>query len=208
MARILGRSALNFPNSDAAEIHGPRSEDADKAVAAVIDHARTFVAANGKVSRTSVYIGVSKNNSSHRNPWQSQIQVSPKPGGGGIGAAHTHTHTHTHARTHTHSYTLAQFNRKNYFLGFYAVEADAAAARDVVAKVLGSPLNFKKPRKITGQRSKGADPAVADAVKAANAFVLGNSTLWCFLTKKSSKFLTVTPTLSLDDPSRRQIPFC
>ena len=28
------------------------------------------------------------------------------------------------------------------------------------------------------------------------------------LTKKSSKFLTVTPTLSLDDPSRRQIPFC
>ena len=54
------------------------------------------------------------------------------------------------------------------------MEADAAAARDMVAKVIGYPLNFKKSRKPTGQRSKGADQAVADAVKAANAFVLGN----------------------------------
>ena len=79
------------------------------------------------------------------------------------------TLAHPHTRTHT------QFNHKTYGLGTYAVEADAAAARDVVATVLGSPLNFKKPRKITGQRSKGADQAVADAVKAANAFMLGNS---------------------------------
>ena len=63
-----------------------------------------------------------------------------------------------------------------YWLGCYAVEADAAAARDVVAKVLGFPLNFKKPQKITGQRSKGADQAVADAVKATKSFLLGNST--------------------------------
>ena len=69
-----------------------------------------------------------------------------------------------------------QYNRKQYALGLYAVEADAAEARDAVAKVLGYPLNFEKPRKITGQRSKGADQAVADAVQAANAFVLGNST--------------------------------
>ena len=73
-----------------------------------------------------------------------------------------HTCTHTPTRTHPHT----QFKHKRYPLGYYAVEADAAAARDVVAKVLGSPLNFKKPRKITGQRSKGADQAVADAVKA------------------------------------------
>ena len=46
----------------------------------------------------------------------------------------------------------------------------------MVAKVLGHRLNFKKPRKITGQRSKGADQAVAGAVKAANSFLLGNST--------------------------------
>ena len=57
--------------------------------------------------------------------------------------------------------------------GSYKAEEDAAAARDVVAKILGYPLNFKKPRKIQGQRSKGADQAVLDAVNAANAFVLG-----------------------------------
>ena len=74
-----------------------------------------------------------------------------------------------HAQTRTHT----QINHKTYFLGHYAVEADAAAARDLVAKVLGYPLNFKKPRKITGQRSKGAERRVADTVKAANAFVLG-----------------------------------
>ena len=61
-----------------------------------------------------------------------------------------------------------------YWLGQYAVEADAAAARDVVAKVLGHPLNFKKPRKLTGQRSKGADQRVADAVKATNALMKCN----------------------------------
>ena len=82
-----------------------------------------------------------------------------------------HTCTHTPTRTHPHT----QFNHKRYCLGSYAVEADAAAARDVVATVLGSPLNFKKPRKITGQRTVGADHAVADAVKAANDFVLGIS---------------------------------
>ena len=96
-----------------------------------------------------------------------------------------HTYTHTPTRTHPHT----QFNHQRYPLGYYAVEADAAAARDVVAKVLGSPLNIKKPRKITGQRSKGADQAVADAVKAANAFVIGTSTtfgvFWQVSHKKS-----------------------
>ena len=82
-----------------------------------------------------------------------------------------HTCTYTPTRTHPHT----QLNQKQYHLGHYAVEADAAAARDVVATVLGSPLNIKKPRKITGQRTKRADQAVADAVKAANAFMLGNS---------------------------------
>ena len=40
MARILGRSGLNFPNSDALEIHGWRSEGADEAVAAAVEAAR------------------------------------------------------------------------------------------------------------------------------------------------------------------------
>ena len=78
-------------------------------------------------------------------------------------------------RASTHTPTPTQFNHKQYCLGSYAVEADAAAARDVLATVLGSPLNLKKPRKITGQKAMGADHAVADAVKAANAFMLGNS---------------------------------
>jgi len=97
--------------------------------------------------------------------------------------AHTYARTrapHTHTHTHTHS----QINCKHYCLGRYAVEADAAAARDLVAKVLGYSLNFTKPRKVTGQRSEGADQAVADAVKAANAFVLGNSKKFGFFGKK------------------------
>ena len=52
--------------------------------------------------------------------------------------------------------THTQFNETAWNLGRFAVEADAAAARDSVAKVIGYRLNFKKPRKITGQRSNGA----------------------------------------------------
>ena len=83
--------------------------------------------------------------------------------------AHTHKHTYTHPLSHAHT----QFNHNYRGLGQYAVEADAAAARDAVAKVLGCPLNFKKPRIIMGSRTEGADRAVAYAVKAANAFMLG-----------------------------------
>ena len=75
--------------------------------------------------------------------------------------------TRTHApHTHTHTHAQPQINYTHYRRGYYAVEADAATARDLVAKVLGSRLNFTKPRKVTGQRSEGADQAVADAVKA------------------------------------------
>ena len=87
--------------------------------------------------------------------------------------------TNARARAHTHRHILTQINGKLCLLGHYAVEADAAAARDVVAKVLAYPLNFNEPREITGQRSKGADQAVADAVKAANAFLLGDSFFFC-----------------------------
>ena len=52
----------------------------------------------------------------------------------------------------------------------YAVEDDAAAARDVIAKVLEYPFNFKK-----GRRTRGADQGFPAAVEAVNAFVLGNS---------------------------------
>ena len=78
VARILGRSGLNFPNSDALEIHGWRSEGADKAVAAAVEAARSFVAANGKESQTSMYTGVSKVKSCKTCPWMSYIRVSCK----------------------------------------------------------------------------------------------------------------------------------
>ena len=78
-------------------------------------------------------------------------------------------------RTLTHAHTHAQIKNKSHGLGTYAVQEDAAAARDVIAKVLGRPLNFQKPREITGQRSKNSETRVADAAKAANAFVLGSN---------------------------------
>ena len=59
------------------EIHGWRSKGADNAVAAAVEAARAFVAANGKVSQTSIYIGVYKN-PSHPLPWKSEITVSSK----------------------------------------------------------------------------------------------------------------------------------
>ena len=174
VARILGRlETLNFPNSDALEISGSRSKDADKAVAAGVEAARTFMAAGGN-KQTSVYIGVcnrqkyvKKNplKNPPKNPWASQVEVSSQ-NVGGIRSAHTPTCTRTPMHAHT------QFNQKQWNLGQYAVEEDAAAARDIVAKVLGHPLNFKKPRKITGRKSKGSEGRLADAVKAANALML------------------------------------
>ena len=62
----------------------------------------------------------------------------------------------------------------------------------MVAKVLGHRLNFKKTRKITGQRSKSADKLVADAIKAANALVLGNSMTFICVGKQVTKILTKT----------------
>ena len=110
-----------------------------------------------------------------------------------------HTCTHTPTRTHPHT----QFNQKQYHLGNYAFEADAAAARDVVATVLGHRLNFKKPRKITGQRAMGAEQAVADAVKAANALMLGNSFTVGGVWQPShqNRILTTTPHHAPTTPS-------
>ena len=82
VARILGNSNLNFPNSDAVRIHGPRSVGADKAVAAAVEAARTFVAAGGN-NQISAYIGgrASEYTGVHRQRisgnWLSQIRVSP-----------------------------------------------------------------------------------------------------------------------------------
>ena len=76
MARIPGRSDLNFPNSDALEIHGWRSKGADNAVAAAVEDARAFVAAGGN-NQTSIYIGVFKNPSLPL-PCKSGIKVSSK----------------------------------------------------------------------------------------------------------------------------------
>ena len=68
-------------------------------------------------------------------------------------------------RAHTHIFTHTQFNYKEWHLGYYAIEVHATAARDVVAKVLGYHLNFKEPRKITGQRSIGASCQCATCVQ-------------------------------------------
>ena len=78
VARILGRTYLNFPNSDALEVTGWRSEGADKAVAAAVEAARTFVAAGGTVIQTSIYLGVSKDEQCPKKTWRSQITVSSK----------------------------------------------------------------------------------------------------------------------------------
>ena len=106
VARILGRSGLNFPNSDALEITGPRSEGADKAVAGAVEAARSFVAAGGH-NQSSIYIGVSTVKSRKTNPWQSHIWVSSKNCGVHLTNRHTCTHAliHPHAHTHTRSST-------------------------------------------------------------------------------------------------------
>ena len=62
VARVLGRPGLNFPNSDALEINGPRSEGADEAVAAAVEKAKAFVAAEPakkklKTSASSSQVG-------------------------------------------------------------------------------------------------------------------------------------------------------
>ena len=168
VARILGKG-LNFPKSDALEINGSRTEGADEAVAVAVEAAQKFVAAGGYNQKTSVYIGVSKGKANKINPWRAQIMVSS-----GIGSVRTCTCAHKY--THTHMLDT-QINYKTWNLGDYEVEAAAAAARDMVARILGLRLNFERPREITGQRSEGADQAVADAVKAANALMLGRHNL-------------------------------
>ena len=75
VARTLGRSGLNFPNSDALEITGPKSEGADKTVAAAVEAARTFLAAGGD-NHTSIYIGVDKDTKNRTHRWRSRILVS------------------------------------------------------------------------------------------------------------------------------------
>ena len=77
MARILGRSDLNFPNWDALEITDWRSEGADEAVAAAVEDARVFMEAGG-LNLTSNYIGVYRDMKSSRPQWKSQIRVSSK----------------------------------------------------------------------------------------------------------------------------------
>ena len=59
------------------EITGPRSEGADKAVAAAVEAAKVFVAAGGN-NQTSIYTGVSKisKNRNEKNIWRSEIRVS------------------------------------------------------------------------------------------------------------------------------------
>ena len=67
----------------------------------------------------------------------------------------------------------SQIDGKDYHLGNYDDEADAARAFDRVASILGRPLNFleEDESEIIGRRSEGADQAVAEAVQAAETFM-------------------------------------
>ena len=68
-----------------------------------------------------------------------------------------------------------QIDGKGHCLGNYVYKADAAQAFDMVARVLGRPLNFPEDEsEIVGPRSEGADQAVATAMEAAKTF-LGTS---------------------------------
>ena len=118
VARILGHKDLNFLNSDAVDINGPRSKGADKALAAAVEDARTFVAACGSVSSSSTYIGVRATNSA-RHPWQSQIYVSRGERCVSFGTARVRTYAHTTLSMRPHTSppprpTLRPFPRPTY----------------------------------------------------------------------------------------------
>ena len=124
VARVLGRrQSLNFPESEALEINGPRSNGSEELVVVALELARKFVADGGEVrSRSSVYTGVSKTRKDF--PWKAQIYVSSTNGQRRISTrAHTHTHTDTHL---THMPARVQFNHKKWNLGHFKVEKDAA----------------------------------------------------------------------------------
>ena len=93
VARILGKG-LNFLDSDELEISGPRTEGADGAVAVAVEAAQKFVAAGGFNQKTSVYIGVRKNQKSKQNPWRARIMVSPGIGSHIYVCAQIYAHTH------------------------------------------------------------------------------------------------------------------
>ena len=80
VARILGSTDLNFPNSDALEINGSRSEASDEAVAVAVHAANTYAATGGK-NQTSVYSGVTQDRRNKTHPWRSEIKVSSKNAG-------------------------------------------------------------------------------------------------------------------------------
>ena len=67
----------------------------------------------------------------------------------------------------------AQIDGKDYHLGTYDDEADAARAFDRVASVLGRPLNFleEDESETIGPSSEGADQAVAKAIQAAETYM-------------------------------------
>ena len=88
VARILGRG-LNFPNSDALDIIGPRPESADKAVAVAVEAAQKFKAAGGS-KQTSVYVGISKDKRNKTNPWKAKIEVSSR-----VASVRTYACVHT-----------------------------------------------------------------------------------------------------------------
>ena len=107
---------------------------------------------------SSKYTGVC----SSKSKWRSQTQVS-QSGGNIIDSC----------ILKIPAVCSSQIDGKDYRLGLYDDEADAARAFDRVASVLGRPLNFleEDESKIIGPKSEGADQAVAEAVQAAETFM-------------------------------------
>ena len=68
----------------------------------------------------------------------------------------------------------SQFDGRNWKLGYYELEKDAARSFDKVASILGRRPIFSKGWTFVGERSKGADERVAEVVNAAKAFMTGD----------------------------------
>ena len=107
---------------------------------------------------SSEYKGVNPNGTQ----WKSQIQVS-QSGGNII----------DNCKLKIPAGCSLQIGRKNYRLGTYDDEADAARAFDRVARLLGRPLNLPEEdeSETIGPSSEGADQAVSEAIKAAETFL-------------------------------------
>ena len=93
----------------------------------------------------------------------------------------------------------SQINGKVWALGSYAADVDAARAWDLVASVLGRPLNFSVSEAvgIDGPRSVGSEQLVKDAIQAATTFVKGTVTYTGAIANDAESSTKRTPTITV-----------